>query len=188
MNLLKILVLSLCSWSVMAGLVFQLSGGYASSEDDAESGTYNALKFQFFSGATFLRSQKLAIGWNVMQNNRELKVGESTTSAADLSILEMGPRLLFFLNETRSFVLSMNWNPFVDGDRTTTNGVGQDVDGSSMHFALSFQAKVSRKLFVGGGLNYHVVTITESVEGSTVTEVSQDYTDIYPSIDISWRF
>tara|TARA_Y100000296_G_C5067308_1_gene203003 strand:+ start:117 stop:692 length:576 start_codon:yes stop_codon:yes gene_type:complete len=186
---MKILLMALLiSMSANAGLILQYSAGYHTSSDDADNGEYSSLKNQIFLGATFLKSHMMALGWNYMMNSRTLQ-GEGTDTASDLSVTEMGPRLFFFLNQSKTFVLSANWNPFVSGDRTlTTVGTAEEVSGSSLHAALSVQAKVGNHFYIGGGLNYHSVSISKSTVNGTETEVSHGYTDIYPSIEFSYRF
>ena len=189
MKLMKLLFMTLVlSFHSQAGLILQYSGGYNTSTDDADESEYSSMKNQIFLGATFLKSHMMALGWNYMMTSRTLQ-GEGTDTASELSVTEMGPRLFFFLNSSKTFILSANWNPFVSGDRTlTTVGSTEDVSGSSLHAALSVQAKIGNSFFVGGGINYHSISITKSTVGGTETEVSHSYSDIYPSIEFSYRF
>ncbi len=186
-KLLIILTLTALSFSSHAGFVFNTTTFYNTSEDDADGASYSTLKNHFFAGATFLSNNNMAIGWDYATWTREVK-GSSSATASDLSLTEMGPRIIFYMGQNKNFFVSFNWNPLVEGDRTLSTGVSEEITGSSLYGSVGYQAKLSKKFFFGGSLNYHTVSISKATVNSTESDVSHSYTDIYPALDFGMRF
>ena len=138
-------------------------------------------------GATIGKKDNLVIGQSIMSWNKEHKGGSSLT-AVDIALLELGPRVVWYLNDNKTVAFSGAWHPYVKGERKNSSGVSEDLSGSSIHAAMIYQFKVNKTFFIGASLNYHSVSIAEKTVGTTLTKVSEKYTDIYPAFDISLRF
>ncbi len=102
-------------------------------------------------------------------------------------MLELGPRLIFFFHEEKTFYVSANYNFYAKGTRML-NGVDQVVDGTSIFLNAGYDFKISRSISVGVALNYHSLTLTKAEVGSTSTTISNSYVSIYPTLEISFRF
>ena len=172
---------------VQAGLYFQHSFIYYSTEDDSEQFTYSMMRNLSVVGSTFGKNDQLVIGWSFLKWSKEHQ-GSASTTSVDLSLLEMGPRFIWYMDQDKNISLSAIWNPFVSGDRTTSAGVAEDITGNSYLVSLIYQFKVSKHFFIGASLNYHATSIAESKVGTTATDETDSYTDLYPAFDFSFRF
>jgi hypothetical protein len=101
--------------------------------------------------------------------------------------LELGPRIVFFLNQGKNFLLSAGWNPYVKGTRNVS-GTSADIAGTSYLVSLGFQVKITKKLFLGGSVNYHAIAITTETVDNTESTVTNSYTSLMPMIELSVRF
>lgn len=145
------------------------------------------MDYRLYVAASFNQSNRVYFGQNVMMVNREMK-STGGGQADTISLMELGPKLLIFFNESNTFGIALGWNPYAKGSRTRS-GATEDVSGSSMVGAIVIQAKITKKFYVGASLNYHSVTIAEATDtDNTTTEVSHSYTTIYPMFDLSFRF
>ncbi|MFN8371021.1 MAG: hypothetical protein U0T83_10415 [Bacteriovoracaceae bacterium] len=169
-----------------AGLYIQHAFNYTSDSDNADKFSYGSMKNMFFIGGTLGTKNNFVIGQNVYYWNRNYAHTTNTTGNT-LSMLELGPRLIFFFQEEKNFYLSLNYNFYAKGSRTLS-GVNQTVDGTSIFFNAGYDFKISRSVFIGVALNYHSLSLTKAEVGSTSTTISNSYVNIYPTLEISFRF
>ena len=187
MKLRLLFLFLLLSSNAFAGLFIQHAFFYNTSEDDADGATYSTMRNSLLFGATFTKSHRVALGWDYYTWNREIQ-GSSAANAVDLSLTEMGPRIFALFGPKRNIVLSVSWRPFAEGERTDVNGDSQDIEGSGMGYSLAYQFQLSTMSYLGVSLNYQTVSINQSIENSTETEVSESYTDLYPALEWSLRW
>jgi hypothetical protein len=185
-NFLCFLLLFL-SINLQAGFLGELAFNYHSDAENADDTAYSRLDYRVYVAASFNQNRRVFFGQNIMFVNREMK-SSGTGQTDSISVMELGPKLLLFFNESSTFGLALGWNPYAKGSRTRS-GQSEDVSGSSMVGAIVVQAKVTKKFYVGASLNYHSLTITESTDSSNTQEdVSHTYTTMYPMFDLSFRF
>ncbi len=183
---IAILFFSLIS-SSYAGLYLHPRLGYHTGEDSSEGQSYNSTYYGSLLGATFGKDDRFLIGVNINQWTKVQK-GSSALNEAEVSLLEMGPMLGIFLNKDKTLFSTFAYNMYASGTRTTSSGTSQEISGSSMHGQIGYVVKFSRAFYIGLSMNYHSVSISKSVVSNTETDVSDSYSTIFPSIDISIRF
>ena len=184
--LMAIIFLSLVSPKESFGaLTFQIQTFYNSDTDDADNFEYTNMTNSFFLGATVNTKKTFFLGWAATLLNRTYNTGSSETEVATT---EIGPEVLFYTSEAKSVFISLNWNPFVSGDKTSSSST-LEISGSSYNVALGYQLKVSKTFRLGASLNYHAMSITKTTNSSNVsTEVSQSYTSIVPMLEFAFHF
>ena len=103
-------------------------------------------------------------------------------------MLELGPRIMYFINKSRTISLSFVYNLYAVGSRTLANGTNQDATGTSFLINLSYQLPISKKVYLGASYNYHQVGLAKVVQSTTESSTSDTYTYMYPGLEFSIRF
>lgn len=186
MKIKTMILFVLLTFSPMASakLMVEVFNNFTSSSDD-HSGTFDfsSMTNGFFFGAT-LSKKKVYFGQSLIQYSRSFNDGSST----EVSILELGPRFTFFLNEACTWHINAIWNPYAKGDRTSS-GATESMDGWSYEIALGYQHKVTKTFYMGATIAYHSLSITSVTNNSnTESETSYTYSSIYPMITLNFRF
>lgn len=159
----------------LAFATFQFSYGlnYESDKDSSisENSEYARTYHKIFIGASINGNKTVFLGQNINSWNRELKQGTNTTTA-EYSLLELGPKLLWYFSEQRASYISVEWNPYVQGDRKIA-GVEGEVRGDSIGFSFGYRFKLSKNFGIGGSLNYTKVNIKKE----TISQLENDRSD-----------
>lgn len=165
---------------------FDLGVNFSSSSNGFESIETSQLDVRAFFGASLNPNGVLFFGQNVMQTNRTVEAGGQSY---ELSVLELGPKVMLFFGANSPIYLAVAWNPFLSGDRANLDGTTEDVSGSSILGSLGAQIKVTKTFRFGASFNYHSISITEATDSDNLeSDVSQSFTDIYPMIEMAFQF
>jgi hypothetical protein len=139
-----------------------------------------------YLGASMDSGLKYIIGTNFSSWNKTQSKGDGDTEK-EISLIELGPKLLVYFNQARSFFASLTYN-FYSRGTGTVNGSSAEFNGSGLMGALGYHMKVSKRFAMGASLNYHSTTITSSVVDSTESDVSDTYVSIYPMLEMVLRY
>lgn len=171
---------------VMASFQFSYGLNYESDKDTSSTETSEYLRtyHKIFLGASVNGAKTLFLGQNINSWSRELKQGTGG-SAAEYSLLELGPKLLWYLSDNRSSYISLEWNPYAVGDRKL-QGVEGEIRGSSIGVGIGYRFKLSKHLGVGGSLNYTKVSIKKETIQQTESDRSDSLTMIVPMLEIAY--
>lgn len=184
MKKLLILFSLIISLEADAAFMLEYAFNYISDSDNVDNFAFDKLDNRFFFGAS-LDDQKLYFGFNYLMFSRDVKSNGSTDT---LSTTEIGPKIIWFLGDRGSIYISAGWNPFAKGERKRSN-TSEDIDGSSLMGALGYQLKLTKRFYLGASINYHSLSISKATDSSNQeTTVSNNYTTIYPMIEMSLRF
>lgn len=184
MRILVVLFLFI-SLSAQAGFYLQPGFGYRTDSDDV-SGDYEYANTNLILvlGGLFGKGGRWMVGQSFVKTTRSTKNGSTET---ELDVLELGPRIQYYLTKLRTSYIFVTYNLYCQGTRTMS-GTAQDVDGTSTIIGFGYQIKMSRRSFLTLGLNSHTIGIAEQTVAGTTTDVSQTYTMIYPSLEVAYRF
>jgi hypothetical protein len=146
------------------------------------------MKNMLFVGASIGGAEKFYFGQSVLIHSYTFNASSSATGT--LSITEIGPRFIWFINDRMTWNFSFAWHPYAKGKRSlTSSSESTDTSGSSMIVTLAYQLPVTKTFYLGASLNYYSYSVTKDTTSSgTSTDVSQSYTHIVPMFDISFRF
>ena len=174
------------SQTAIAGFWLQPSVHYATDSDDVTEFEYALSHYSFLLGATFGKKGNWVVGQSVVSWTRS-ETSESNSNDNDISLLELGPRIMYFFGSSQNFYLSGTYNFYAKGTRNI-GGSEYNISGSSYIGSMGLHLKTSKKVYIGFSLNYHAVSITESSVETTIEEVTNSYSMIYPAIEVSFRF
>lgn len=166
-----------------ASFMFQYGLNYAQSSDNTSSDDhdFNRIFNKVFLGASINGGQNVIFGWNINSWSSTL----TKDSAEDeYSLLEMGPKILWFLNEGNNFYVTAEWNPYAKGSRTKSS-IDSDISGSSIGFGAGYRFRLSRLIGLGASLNYHTLTLSTETIGSTESSTSDKIGNIMPMLELT---
>lgn len=179
-----LLVFLLLSLNAHAAFMFQHSFLYYSDSDDAQNVESTRMNNYSFISASLDNMNKFYIGQSIHAWSKTGK--ESNGTEIDMSMLELGPRLLYFFNNERNVHVSFSYNMYAKGTRKVA-GVSQDIEGTSMMGSLGYQLKITKTFYMGASINYYSLTLSEKTVDNTTSKVSDKYTAILPMLEFSLR-
>jgi outer membrane protein assembly factor BamA len=183
MRLLLALILLLPA-AANASFLVQYGLNYSSQSDDAdgEEGHKESRTFhKVLLGASVNSNKTLFFGWNINQWSSSNKQGSGTENK--YSILEMGPRVQWFLNDDYHWYLSAEWNPYAKGDRQKDQK--KEISGSSMGFGLGYRFRLSKMIGFGAAIHYHTMNVKESKVDSNESNVNDKISNLMPMLELS---
>lgn len=181
-----LLIFLLIPCSLHASLYIQHSLFYHTHDDDAENFNYSRMNNYLFIGASIDKKKKFYLGQSVHIWSKEHQA-DSSSQTSEISITELGPRFIWFLNDAKTWRIGGAWHPYAKGDRTI-DGENQEVSGSSYMGSIAYHFKLSKRFYMGGSINYHAYTVDSKVVENTEEDVSESYTAIMPMLEFSIRF
>jgi hypothetical protein len=167
-----------------ANFIMQYGLNYSSQTDGSSAGEFDESRIfhKGFIGASINGERTLFFGWNINSWTSNLSQGSSEADTYDL--LEMGPRLQWFVNENHNLYFTAEWNPYATGERDKS-GTSKDITGSSIGFGFGYRFKINRVLGLGASLNYHSLSITDEKIGTTEDTVSDTVTNMMPMLEFT---
>lgn len=186
MKIYLILLSLLFSTAAKAGFWLQPSIHYATDADDNTNFEYASSHYSFLLGATFGKKGNWVVGQSVVSWARS-EGSDTTDPANEISMLELGPRIMYLFGQGRNFYIAGTYNFYAKGTRNV-DGDEFDIDGSSYIVSFGVQMKGTKKFYLGFSINYHTTAIAEESQDDTKADVTNGYSKLYPAIDISLRF
>lgn len=184
MKALLLLMLTVLSFTAHAGFLFHYGLNYSSQKDDTTGGDFEQQRtfHKLYLGASVNNNRTLYFGWNI--NSWSSTIQQGTAPENKYSLLEMGPKLVWFMNEEFNWYLSGEWNPYARGDRERA-AIKRDISGSSLAVGLGYRFRLSRMLGLGASIHYHNLSIDEEKIASSESNVSDSLTNIMPMLEFS---
>ena len=183
MKIISILFIILFSSNVWARFEIQSATGYESNNDGKTSSSFSDLTNHLFLGASLDSKEKVIIGQNLSYLSNTYK----TATTNKITTMELGPRLNYYLNEEQNFFLTLAWNPYAKGTRVV-NGASEDISGWSYLAGIGAVLKMNKTFYLGASLNYHSLSVTKSIVGTTATTTTNSYSSLMPMINLTLRF
>ena len=177
--------LSLFSSTANASFMMQYSFLYFSDSDDVEEFSYSKMNNMIFVGASIDRSQQIFLGQSIQMWSKSHEVDGGDVS--EISITELGPRIIYFLDQARRWGFSATYNPYCIGTRTVA-GQEETISGSSYMASMGYQLYVTKTFQMGASINYYGVSISEKSISNTETDVSESYSGIIPMLEFAMKF
>lgn len=183
MRLLLILLLCL-PFSAQASFLLQYGLNYSSQQDSSDDGDSEESRIfhKAYIAASVNGRKTLFFGWNINKWNSAIKQGDGDEDS--YSILEMGPRLQWFVNDNYNLYFTAEWNPYGKGDREKL-GQSREISGSSIGVGVGYRFRLSRYVGFGAGIHYHNLSIKEEKINSTENDVSDKVTNLMPMLELT---
>jgi hypothetical protein len=169
-----------------AVLLLKYGLNYSTQTDGSTSAGYDSNRtfHKAFAGASVNGKKTLFFGWNI--NSWSSSFAPESGNEDSYSLLEMGPRVIWFTNENYNLYLSAGWNPYAKGTREK-GGTSRDIQsGSSLDFAVGYRFRLGRNFGFGAGIHYHSLSITEEKVSTTTSEVSDTFSNIMPMLELTF--
>lgn len=170
-----------------ARLIINYDLNYSSQSTDTNnvkgnnSRTYNKV----FIGGSLNDRKTFFFGWNINSWSAEQKSGQAKET---YSALEMGPKLLWFLNDNYNLYLNVEWNPYVKGTRKPGSGSSEKISGSSYGLGIGYRFRLSKLVGLGASVQYQTTNIDEAKVGSNSNNVSDTVSHLMPMLSLSLMF
>lgn len=186
MRILSLICVLLLPLAAEARLLINYDLNYSSENSDSNSveNEKSRIFHKVYIGGSLNDRKTFFFGWNINSWSSEGKSGSTET---EYSLLEMGPKLLWFLNENYNWYVCGEWNPYARGDRKVGTS-SEDISGSSYGAGIGYRFRLSRFIGIGAGIHYQTTKIDEAKVGSTENDVSDSVTHVMPMLTLSAMF
>lgn len=159
--------LLLGSTAAKADLMFDMSVFYDSTTIDKVD--YTRKEGHLFIAMPVAVKEQLYLGPNfIVTDNQSNDGGVGTT--------EIGPRINYYFNQDKTFLVALAWHPYVKFD-------GSSDSGHSYIAGLGYEMKVNTNFFIGASIVYHSIT-----QSNETTNVDITTSTVRPMINFSFRF
>ena len=184
MKVLVVLMALVVTPLARAGFLFHYGINYSSDSDSSEDGKFENKKLfhKLYLGASVNQLRTLYFGWNINSWNSSTKKGDDPEDT--YSILEMGPKMVWYLNENYNWYFGVEWSPYARGDRKKS-GTDREISGSSYGVGLGYRFKISKAFGFGASVNYHSFGISEEKIETNEEEISEKVSQIMPMLELS---
>lgn len=182
--LVLFLLAVLISLPARASFLLQYGLNYSSQSDSSKTGKGESSRtfHKGFIAASVNGARTLFFGYNINSWSSGLKQG--TNKDDTYSMLEMGPRLQWFLNDNYNLYFSVEWNPYAKGSRNKA-GINHDITGSSTGFGVGYRFRLSRLIGFGASLQYHSLSLSEEKTGTSTKSVSDGINNMMPMLELT---
>jgi outer membrane protein assembly factor BamA len=171
--LLLLPTLSHAKYLLHYGLNYSTEGTESSGSESERTRIFHKVML----GKSFNRRDTLFLGLNI--NSWSLTSSTSSTET-EFSMLEVGPRLMWYWDDTYRAYFSLDWNPYAKGEDDNS-----EYSGSSFGAGVGYRFKISSMFGIGAGMYYHSLTLKEKTTGSTDTKIDLTYKNIMPMIELT---
>lgn len=167
-----------------ASFLFQYGLNYSSQADASEDSEneFSRTFHKVYLAAAINGAKTFYLGWNINNWSSSLKQGDGVED--NYSILEMGPRIQWFLNDSYNLYFAAEWNPYARGDREKA-GTSSEITASSTAFGIGYRFRISRIIGLGASIHYHSYSMSEEKVGNTETSSSDSLKNIMPMLEFS---
>ena len=159
--------------------VFYISDSLSAASDTSISRSF--LDFSF--GMDLTRSGDIVIGWSITS----LSTTDSTSTEVTYSTFDMGPKIGYYINKSRSWSAFLTYN--LQATATYNSGSTESKwRGTSIKFETAYAPEISEGFYAGIKFNYYSASLVEQFDASdNYSEVSYSRGIMWPSIYLSYR-
>lgn len=178
-----VVLLLLIPMSSHANFIFGYGLNYSSLAETSDTEYESSRTFHdIFLGASVNSRKTVFFGWNINSWSTSLSFdgGDEET----YSVTEMGPRILWYFNDTYNWYMTGEWNPYATGTRNK-NGEEGEITGSSTSFGLGYRFKLSRLVGLGAGLHYQSFAMKAEVIDDAKEDVTDKVTNFMPMLELT---
>lgn len=161
--------------------VFYFTDGLTYSNVES---TYKRTFYDLTVAMPVTKSRRWVLGWNY----GSMTFSDNPGTETSLKITDMGPKLMYYLNKDRTWIVGLTYNLISTGDYSSGATV-TELRGTSMKFEAGYTPMMWENVMMGAKLNYYKATFKEEVTNQTsLSQVSNSRTTIYPSFSMTIRF
>lgn len=151
---------------------------------NSTSSSYKRLMWDLNLGLNLNKKGRWVLGWNYASYTLTENPGTETS----LKITDMGPKLYYYLDKERTWVIAFTYNLITKADYSSA-GTTTELRGSSMKAEFGYMPMMWEGVYMGAKLNYYKPSFKEEVTGGTsLAEVTHSRTVIYPTFAFTFRW
>lgn len=173
-------LLFVISHGAMADIMVDINTGYNSREKNGS--TSSVIEVHGFLGMPVAIKEQLYLGINATYTKTE--------GSEYLNTTEFGPRINYYMNADKNFLIILAYNPLVSADLHLSSGNinsgNGKISGSSYIMGLGYELKINTNFFIGTSIVYHSTTLTDDNAVSGVKELK--YNSLSPMVNFCFRF
>ena len=186
MKALLIMLLA-CAPSAHAVLpVFDLNLFYFSDTmlySSSNTGTTRTF-YDVMVGMPIAGKGRWVLGWNY----DSMSFLDNPGTTTKLSVTDMGPKLIYYVDKDRTWLLGLTYNLITKGTYDP-GGSSTELRGTSLRVEFGYTPHMTESLLMGAKLNYYKASFNEEVTNQTsLAKTTNGRTVIYPSFAITYRF
>lgn len=151
---------------------------------NSQANTYQRLMWDVAPAFTIALKGRFIIGWNYASYTLTENPGTETS----LTITDMGPKFIYYLNRDKTWVGAFTYNLITKADYSG-GGSTSELRGSSMKAEFGYTPMMWERVYMGAKLNYYQASFNEEVTGTTsLAQVTHSRAIIYPTFAMTFRW
>ncbi len=158
------------STQAFADIMFDASVFYDSTTGP-DGSDYTQKEGHLFIAMPVAVKEQLYLGPNFVVTSDQSSGGGTGTT-------EIGPRINYYFNQDKTYLLMLAWNPYVKVDNTSPE------DSAWSYLAgVGYEMKINSNFYIGASIVYHALNQTNAT-----TKVETKTSTTRPMINFSFRF
>lgn len=151
----------------------------------SQANTYSRLMWDVTPSFTLTKKGRVVLGWNYASYTFTENPGVETS----LTVTDMGPKLMYYINKDKTWVVAFTYNLITKGDYTAAGAASTELRGTSMKGEFGYLPMMWESVYMGAKLNYYQASFNEEITGTTtLDQVSHSRTVIYPTFAMTIRW
>lgn len=185
-SVLALLVCLMLKADAATSLALTYNLNYDSTKDKSvnEPNTTSRTYHKIFLGASVNDNKSFFLGLNTNKWSNSIKQGNGHTEDT-YSLTEFGPKILWFVSESRNWYFSADYNPVAKGTRTI-QGVDSDLKGSSYGFSLGYRFKIAHRIGIGASITQVTTKFKKESVGGSENSINDSISFLMPMIELSY--
>lgn len=122
-------------------------------------------------------------GWSYASSSLTENPGTETS----LAVIDMGPKIIWYLDKDRNWVLAFTYNLITKADYTS-GATTSELRGNSMKVEAGYMQPISDAFLLGARINWYKPSFNEEIVGTTLSDVTHSRAVIYPSFALMLRW
>jgi hypothetical protein len=161
--------------------IFYFNDAFAYS---SSTSTYHRMFWDFMAGMPVAGKGRWVLGWNY----DSMSFTDNPGTAETLSITDMGPKLVYYADKDRTWVIGAMYGLISTGSYNPGTTASQ-LRGSSMRIEAGYTPHMTDSLLMGAKLVWYKASFKEEVTNETsLAKVTDGRTVIYPVFAMTYRF
>jgi hypothetical protein len=153
---------------------------------NSQTSTYTRTMYDVMLGLPLNKKGTWVLGWNYDNMAFKDKAADGTTTS--LTVTDMGPKILVYLDKERTWALSASYNLITTG-KYNGGSATTELRGSCIKAEAGYLPMMWENVYIGAKINYYKPSFKEEiVDEATLNHVSDSRAVIYPTFAFTMRF
>lgn len=145
---------------------------------------YSRLMWDLAVGMNITKKGRWVLGWNYGSYSLTENPGTETS----LAITDMGPKLTYYFNRDRTWVIALTYNLITTADYSS-GGASTELRGTSLKGEMGYMPMMWENVYMGAKLNYYKADFKEEITNETsLAQVTTGRALIYPTFAVMIRW